>query len=907
VAKLIRKMIVRTTAAAVCLSMVYTTSWSQYVADPDLVEVVEVIKSRAKTYHNTQSSNSSPMESLFAAKPFLEDIRELLRLEYQSDDSDIAQAAFVFAEKTEKSKTKEDDVVGLLYQTYAEALSGNQNLQQVDSKFEPYYDSEDWFAAFMAHAVTSYRYSESLDRSASLQKAQKAFKVVPNNQTAKSQFAKIHITQSIAQLHNLQFNTELALNATQQYLELTENNFDAENTLDLLNNLLFSYSVWRDHEALDYLSQEILEIEKSLESNTPGLTELRISKAKNNAMDFGSALEFAESSYQKTDIDLLKNQAIRNKAVALAGLGRDFEAKQLIARAGLPFDQAEILAASNNADLLYFGMLSALNAGDQDTALSLMNKRLDLTSQKLLTANMRDTTSMLAALENSRERQLERQAAAKREAELQAQTIQKQRNLNHMLMVLIAFLTAMVGAAIIFARYRDRISKELAIKTEEAESAEKMKTEFLGLVSHELRTPLNGIIGISDLLANHYSDPDIRQKSSVVLDSGHRLLAVVEAMTDMARIDAGRMEVTPTKIDLANSLPKVVEGARQKALAKGLDFTAHIDPSIATHQVDGARLEQCLGFLLSNAVKFTDEGRVHIHITATYNANHAITGLTAIVADTGVGMTDLVQSRLFTPFMQADQSMTRSFEGAGLSLAIARALARMMDGDITVNSREGRGSEFTMTVNFADTKGTAVTVAEPVIEETIEALPVMVAVDDTALIDLMKPQAGEATAPLHEPLAPPLTAPTETQLLATESQSDDALVGLRVLLVDDMESNRAIVRLLLEMKGCICFEAEDGAEALRMLSEGPMDVVMMDIFMPKMDGVEATRRIRASETRYADIPVIALTADNAAETNAACMAAGVDIFLTKPVKADELTKALTYIINGPKRRQLLRA
>jgi len=269
-----------------------------------------------------------------------------------------------------------------------------------------------------------------------------------------------------------------------------------------------------------------------------------------------------------------------------------------------------------------------------------------------------------------------------------------------LLLSLVAFLTAAMITLLVFLRFREKIMKQLAIKTREAASAERLKAEFLGLVSHELRTPLNGVIGLSDILTRTHADADTRFKTGVILESGHRLLSVVEAMTDMAQLDAHKMQLFAEPTIISDVLAAPIETARGRAADKALTFTTYVDPDLGTHDVDGLRLGQCVGYLLSNAVKFTDAGRVHVHVTAVREESDAVSGMQIVVADTGIGMTDLIHSRLFTPFMQADTSMSRKFEGAGLSLAITRALARMMGGDVTVTTKQGRGTEFVMDVRF---------------------------------------------------------------------------------------------------------------------------------------------------------------------------------------------------------------
>ncbi|WP_427453168.1 response regulator [Litorimonas sp. WD9-15] len=698
------------------------------------------------------------------------------------------------------------------------------------------------------------------------------------------------MTNVIAHLHNLKANRDLAISTTLEYLELTENNFDPQASIDILNNLLYSHLVWRDTTAQQYLADALLNLEKYYDSEAPGLTELRVAQTKNEIGDYETALDYAVLAYEKAALPQLKLQAKVTEATALAGLGELKKAEAIISMHQLNISPDIILNERSSNSVLQLAFLMALKSGDEKLAITLSNRRLQLLSQNFLADASSDTSSILASLENSRARQEERAAAAAREAALLELTIVKQRKLNRTLMALLGLAGLALIGLVAFLRFRERTMKELAIKRKEAASADKLKTDFLGMISHELRTPLNGVIGFSDLLSQTHTDPDVRQKTGVILKSGHELLDVVESMTDMARIDAGQMNILPEDSHLPTLLEEVVEPLQAKAEEKGLAFTHYIDPDLGEHFVDGQRLQQCVRTVLSNAVSFTERGRVHMHVTTQKSSDDVVTGVTVNIADTGVGMSELVQSRLFTPFMQADTSLRRSHMGTGLSLAIAKALTVLMEGELTVVSRVGRGSEFTLTVPLAAPVSVHVETDAVDDIEHVEALleHEMPAPLPPAILDLMQPVAGRDMAPLHAPPQMP----------------ENNLDGLRVLIVDDLENNRRILRDMLEPQGCICFDAPDGEDALEALNAGPLDIVIMDIHMNRLDGVEATRLIRDSRAPFADIPIIALTADNAATTNAACMAAGADIFLTKPVMLDEICRALAFLQTGKSRRTL---
>ena len=263
----------------------------------------------------------------------------------------------------------------------------------------------------------------------------------------------------------------------------------------------------------------------------------------------------------------------------------------------------------------------------------------------------------------------------------------------------IAVLTIAFNMLLAFLRYREKNNRKLQTLSQEALSAEKMKTEFLGVINHELRTPLNGIIGISDAMIHNTDDPALLDQAKAVQDSGQLLFDLLDSLITMSTIEGDRLALDKDDVRLDRVVSSEATDWQRPAEDKGLVFTHFIAPELESTVVgDAKRLKQCLHYLMSNAVKFTHEGRVHLHATGQKVGNHL--HATIIVADTGQGISDEVQARMFKPFLQADASMTRKYGGAGLSLAIARKLARMMDGDLTVNSREDRGSEFTLSVKL---------------------------------------------------------------------------------------------------------------------------------------------------------------------------------------------------------------
>ncbi len=923
--------------------------------DPRLIEIIRIVKSR------TAVTPKAISNTLTRDEVYLNLIDKMHTAFYSQNPEEVTQAVENFELAYSADVFLDLSRVSALHSTYARLLLNGANTEELQNSLDDLIINGNWFEKYVALSMSARLHGTAQERQAALQKSQLALSIIPTNPDLNNktyiEYAKARITSLIANLHNLQGNSELALITSLDFLQLTEENPNPKLEVDLINNLIYSYSIGRNHEAQLYLSEQLLELEKTRSSTVLGLTEMRIAGVMNSSGRFADGLRYAQQSLNVATNPIVQRASQVNNAAALAGLGRFDESRAAAKLAEVNFAPEHMLKVETRRRDLYLAFLLA-QAEDPEYATQLFNRQLDVNAHQFLANNSRDTTAMLAALENSRERQAERDAATAREAELQAITISRQRNLNRALIVLSFLLSLAALAAILFSRFREKVLRKLEIKTREAASAEKLKTEFLGMISHELRTPLNGIIGISDYLANYHEDADIRQKTGIVLKSGNELLSVVESLTDMARIDAGQLALVPHEADLAASLAEVPENWTEKAAAKGLIFTHFIDPAISRYHIDADRIVQCVNILLSNAISFTDSGRVHLHVTKSKIAPYE---LTVVVADTGQGMSELVQSRLFTPFMQADTSRKRTHMGTGLNLAIAYALTEMMEGSLSCASREGRGSEFTLKIPLPEAvseapvhalfkaAGIAPTAAasipphptaaleapviereslnrpilqNPVINKTaFNSIPIEIEAIDEAVThqtsEYSRRESSERdlaqSTPTHEKSAQPeyldLMSPSKThpslhgptaQNKGFEYQKEvDGLRphvrAQRVLVVDDMASNRDVLSLMLESKGYICREAADGYAALAALERQAFDIMILDIHMAPLDGIETLHRIRASEKRYANIPVIALTADNAPRTNAESMDAGADLFLTKPIKRDELLRAISYL------------
>jgi PAS domain S-box-containing protein len=390
----------------------------------------------------------------------------------------------------------------------------------------------------------------------------------------------------------------------------------------------------------------------------------------------------------------------------------------------------------------------------------------------------------------------------------------------------------------------------------QAEAASRAKNEFLANMSHEIRTPLNGVMGIASVLGRADLSPEHREMVEIIESSAKTLEVLLSDVLDLARIEAGRLTLIDEPFDLAKALHVAAALFEPRALEKGLAFKSTISPAArAMVRGDVTRLRQVISNLLSNAVKFTDQGRVSLNVEA--EQSEETVRLRLSVLDTGIGFDAETGQRLFQRFEQADGSITRRFGGTGLGLSISRSLAEAMGGTLSATSTPGRGSAFTL--------------------------------------ELELPRAAE--------ILPQEPAPPPTVSLPAPRASDEADVEAaapRILLAEDHPTNRKVVSLILESVGVDLLCVEDGVEALAAFDAGRFDLILMDMQMPRMDGLTAIRSIRARERRsgLARTPILLLTANAMPEHAEASASAGADGHLTKPISANELIAAVTAACEG---------
>ena len=391
-------------------------------------------------------------------------------------------------------------------------------------------------------------------------------------------------------------------------------------------------------------------------------------------------------------------------------------------------------------------------------------------------------------------------------------------------------------------------------RVEAAESANRAKSEFLAMMSHEMRTPLNGVIGMTGALLDSPLTDQQRRFTTVVRDSGEHLLGLINDVLDLSKLEAGGVELDDVAFDLHAHLHQTAEMIAPRARTKGLQYELKIEQGVPRFaRSDAGRLRQVILNMIGNAVKFTEKGGIAI-CAAAVRAVDGKQALRVSVTDTGIGIPAKHISRLFRNFTQADASISRRFGGTGLGLAISKRLIERLGGRIGLESEVGRGSTFWFEVPL-------VVATEHEVEEgeyTVSAK-----------------RFADALAVVHERKA-----------------------ALRILVAEDNATNRLVVTAALAKHGIKPDVAENGREAVAAVGRTSYDVILMDVQMPKMDGLEATRVIRAQGGSGAKTPIIALTANAFASDIEACRAAGMDAHIGKPFRTDDLMVALADALTG---------
>lgn len=475
-----------------------------------------------------------------------------------------------------------------------------------------------------------------------------------------------------------------------------------------------------------------------------------------------------------------------------------------------------------------------------------------------------------------------------------------------------------IGVTCYLSDLTKMVQSQNALITAKAESEQALRSnrEFLARMSHEIRTPMNGVLGMADALLQTADGQSIAKHLNVIKSSAENLLRVMNDTLEHAKLASGKMEIVKTPTSMSELLSALETLWTERAEQNGTRLTVIIDDSVPKHLcIDSFRTEQCLNNILSNAIKFTENGRISIFAKYIDRGDKSLLALA--VQDTGIGMTPAQQGRVFGAFEQASTETHVKYGGAGLGMAIVKDLAELMGGRITFKSTPGKGSVFVLSLPVEKIEPRASIETETPLPLAQDVMPHFAEPKQSEYNHLQHNEDDESLTepkcaePAPQSVIMPAPEP-ERQTLAQSIFSDHAaqqpdFSALKILVAEDNKTNQIVVGALLEpLVGQTIF-ADNGQQAVTALDHHDIDIVLMDIHMPVMDGIEATLAIRTAKKPWSDVPIIALTADPEYQQLRICRNIGMDEAMAKPVSRAELMRAFTAVLkeqqSGPARRR----
>lgn len=434
-------------------------------------------------------------------------------------------------------------------------------------------------------------------------------------------------------------------------------------------------------------------------------------------------------------------------------------------------------------------------------------------------------------------------------------------------------LVGLIGGFVLTWRQVRRREQDALLATrlkEEADHANEAKSHFLAMVSHEIRTPMNGILGLSELLMESGLSSKQRDYADSIHGATGGLVRIINDILDFSKIESGKLDLELVPFHPVRLVQELSDLYRPSLQRKDVQFDLRLDcPDHLTLVGDPARLKQVLGNLLSNAIKFTQAGQVQLSMLAHQDERGPSRWrLFFAITDTGIGISPEALQQLFRPFAQADSSISRRFGGTGLGLAISKNLVELMGGTIACQSIPGESTRFSFDIGCAEASTAA---PSDMVAPTAPQAPA--AAPEPGMLALTP--SGSAPQPPAVTPAPPATP---------AASAPSVLAGARILMAEDTEINRQLLRILLARKGCILQEVENGLQAVEAIRTGHYDLVLMDCMMPIMDGYQATAEVRTFEAarQLPRTPIIALTASAIEGDRQRCLDAGMDDYLSKP-------------------------